>query len=33
MEIMKHGAGVEVLGPAALKNRVKEELKKALANY
>ena len=33
MDIMKHGSGVEVLGPATLKSRVKEELKKALANY
>ena len=33
MEIMKHGAGVEVISPASLKNRVKEELQKALSNY
>ena len=33
MEIMKHGAGVEVLAPLALKNRVKDELKEALKNY
>jgi predicted DNA-binding transcriptional regulator YafY len=33
MDIMKHGSGVEVIGPAALKNRVKEELQKALKNY
>ena len=33
MDIMKHGSGVEVLAPATLKNRVKEELKKAIVNY
>jgi predicted DNA-binding transcriptional regulator YafY len=33
MEIMKHGSGVEVLAPAALKIRVKEELQKAIINY
>jgi len=33
MDILKHGSGVEVIGPATLKNRVKEELKKTLANY
>jgi len=33
MDILKHGSGVEVLAPAGLKNRVKEELKKALGNY
>ena len=33
MDIMKHGSGVEVLAPAALKTRVKEELQKAIINY
>lgn len=33
MDIMKHGSGVEVLAPAALKIRVKEELQKAMVNY
>ena len=33
MDILKHGSGVEVIGPATLKSRVKEELKKTLANY
>jgi len=33
MEIMKHGSGVEVIAPVSLKNRVKEELQKALSNY
>jgi len=33
MDIMKHGSGVEVLGPASLKKRVKEELEKAIINY
>jgi predicted DNA-binding transcriptional regulator YafY len=33
MDIMKHGSGVEVLAPATLKNRVKEELKKTIVNY
>lgn len=33
MEIMKHGSGVEVLGPTALKNKVKEELQKAISKY
>ena len=33
MDILKHGSGVEVIGPAALKNRVKAELDKALKNY
>jgi predicted DNA-binding transcriptional regulator YafY len=30
---MKHGSGVEVLGPASLKKRVKEELEKAIKSY
>ena len=33
MEILKHGSGVQVLAPAALKKRVLEELKKTLASY
>lgn len=33
MDIMKHGSGVEVISPAALKNRVKEELQRAVNNY
>jgi len=33
MDILKYGSGVEVLGPASLKNRVKAELEKAFKNY
>jgi predicted DNA-binding transcriptional regulator YafY len=33
MDILKHGSGVEVIGPANLKVRVKAELKKALDKY
>lgn len=33
MDIMKHGSGVEVIGPASLKNKVKAELEKAFKNY
>ena len=33
MEIMKHGDGVEVIGPAGLKSKVKAELEKALKKY
>jgi len=33
MEILKHGSGVQVLAPAALKKRVQDELKKTLASY
>jgi predicted DNA-binding transcriptional regulator YafY len=33
MDILKHGSGVEVLGPASLKSRVKAELEKALGSY
>jgi predicted DNA-binding transcriptional regulator YafY len=33
MDILKHGSGVEVIGPANLKNRVKIELSKALKGY
>jgi predicted DNA-binding transcriptional regulator YafY len=32
-DILKHGSGVEVLGPASLKSKVKAELAKALRNY
>jgi len=33
MEILKHGSGVEVLGPVGLKKRVIEELTKSLKKY
>ena len=33
MDILKHGSGVEVIGPASLKNKVKAELERALKNY
>jgi predicted DNA-binding transcriptional regulator YafY len=33
MDILKHGSGVEVIGPVNLKARVKAELKKALDKY
>jgi predicted DNA-binding transcriptional regulator YafY len=33
MDILKHGSGVEVMGPASLKNKVKAELDKALHLY
>ncbi len=33
MEIVKHGSAVEVLSPAGLRKRVKDELTKALRNY
>ena len=33
MEIMKHGEGVEVMGPASLKSKVRAELEKALKKY
>ena len=33
MEIMKHGDGVEVMGPASLKSKVRAELEKALKKY
>ena len=33
MEIMKYGDGVEVIGPASLKSKVKAELEKALKKY
>jgi len=33
MEIMKHGNGVEVIGPASLKSKVIAELEKALKKY
>jgi len=33
MDIMKHGSGVEVMGPVSLKNKVKAELEKAFKKY
>lgn len=33
MDILKYGAGVEVLAPSSLRKRVKDELAKALNNY
>ncbi|QWD63381.1 YafY family protein [Polynucleobacter sp. MWH-UH2A] len=33
MDILKHGSGVEVLGPATLKKRIKDELTKSLDKY
>ena len=33
MEIMKHGSHVEVLAPAALRTKIKNEIKKALDRY
>ncbi|QWE19170.1 helix-turn-helix transcriptional regulator [Polynucleobacter corsicus] len=33
MDILKHGSGVEVIGPASLKKRIKDELKNAMENY
>lgn len=33
MEILKHGSGVEVIAPTALKNRVKAELARAIEKY
>ena len=33
MDILKHGSGVEVIGPASLKNKVKAELEKAFNVY
>ena len=33
MDIMRHGADVEVLGPAALRESVAGQLKSALAQY
>ena len=33
MDILKYGAGVEVLAPTSLRKRVKDELSKALNNY
>ena len=33
MDILKYGSGVEVLAPASLRKRVKDELTKALKNY
>jgi len=33
MDILRHGAGVEVLGPASLRNAMKKELTAAYATY
>lgn len=33
MDILKHGSGVEVIGPVSLKNKVKAELEKAFKSY
>ena len=33
MDILKHGSEVEVIGPAALRNKVATELKKAAQKY
>jgi predicted DNA-binding transcriptional regulator YafY len=33
MDILKHGSGVEVIGPASLKKRIKDELTKSLEKY
>lgn len=33
MDILKHGSGVEVIGPASLKKRIKDELTKSLERY
>ena len=33
MDVLKYGAGVEVLAPTSLRKRVKDELAKALNNY
>jgi len=33
MDVLKYGSGVEVLGPASLRKRVKDELAKALKHY
>jgi predicted DNA-binding transcriptional regulator YafY len=33
MDIMKYGSDVEVISPESLRNKVKNELKKASANY
>jgi predicted DNA-binding transcriptional regulator YafY len=33
MDILKHGSEVEVISPASLRNRIKEELKKTLNQY
>jgi predicted DNA-binding transcriptional regulator YafY len=33
MDILKHGSGVQVIGPANLKNKVKAEHKRALELY
>jgi predicted DNA-binding transcriptional regulator YafY len=33
MDVLKYGSGVEVLAPASLRKRVKDELSKAVAIY
>ena len=33
MDILKHGSEVEVLAPASLRKRIKDELSKTLKNY
>ena len=33
MDILKYGSGVEVLAPASLRKRVKDELLKSIKNY
>jgi predicted DNA-binding transcriptional regulator YafY len=33
MDILKHGSGVEVIGPASLKKRIQDELQKTLKRY
>ena len=33
MDILKHGSGVEVIGPVSLKSKVKAELEKTLKSY
>jgi predicted DNA-binding transcriptional regulator YafY len=33
MDILKYGPDVEVLGPPALREQVRERLRKALAQY
>jgi predicted DNA-binding transcriptional regulator YafY len=33
MDILKHGSGVEVISPASLKNKVKNELLKSIQLY
>lgn len=33
MDILRHGSGVEVIGPASLKKRIQDELQKTLKRY